>query len=129
MSAWVNILFALLIILGYVVAPLMLVWGWVRWADRPKTRTACSILSMTGFIFASASATLAILSVGYAEITHGFPFYDPRLLRIFRWGILLSLSGLLFGVSGIWRHNSLRWHAPVSALGMLAFWIVAASGE
>jgi hypothetical protein len=32
----------------------------------------------------------------YAHLIGGFPFWDPALLRIYRWGSLLSLAGLIF---------------------------------
>jgi hypothetical protein len=59
----------------------------------------------------------------------GFPYYDPLLMRIFGVGGVLSLSGLILGVGGVWRTSSLRWHAPISAIATLAFWIAAAIGE
>jgi hypothetical protein len=98
------------------------------WAKSPKLRTIASVLSLIGFILATASALLVLLSAAYAQIHH-FPYYDPLLLRIFRWGLLLSFCGMVFGIGGVWRLSSLRWHAPVSGLGMLAFWIMAAEGE
>jgi hypothetical protein len=61
--------------------------------------------------------------------SHHFPYYDPLLLRVFRIGVLISLGGIVFGISGVWRPSPLRWHAPVCAVGMLTFWILAASGE
>lgn len=128
MSTSIRVVFGILIILGYLVAPIMLVWGWARWMHQPKLRTVSSILSVIGFIFATASAVLGIVSLVYAAI-HGFRFYDPSLLRIFRWGLLLSAAGFVFGINGVWRRSSLRWHAPAFALGMVAFWIVAAEGE
>ena len=114
--------------IGYLVSPTMLIWGWTRWAMSPKLRTIASVLSLVGFVFATASALLAISSIAYAEIHH-FSYYDPLLLRIFRWGVLLSFCGVVFGIGGVWKPSSLRWHAPVSGLGMLLFWIMAASGE
>jgi hypothetical protein len=69
---------------------------------------------------------LAISSLIYAHLIGGFPFYDPRLMRIFRWGALLSLMGFLFGVEGAWRSSTLRWHAIAGSAGTLFFWIVAA---
>jgi len=123
-----SVISGVLIFLGYLVAPVVLVWGWAWWGVQPKLKTVPSILSLIGFILATASALLAVSSVVYAQI-HGFRYYDPLLLRIFRWGLLLSLAGILFGVAGVWRKNSLRWHTPACALGTLAFWIVAASGE
>jgi tellurite resistance protein TehA-like permease len=113
----------------WIVLPAVMVWGWVRWAKRTKQRTLFSILSLIGFAFATISALLAISSVLYAHVIGGFPFYDPLLLRIYRWGFLLSLSGIAFGISGIWRSSPLRWHAPACAGGKLVFWIVAAMGE
>lgn len=77
----------------------MLIWGWTRWAvDQPEPITIPSVSSLTGFILASASAALAVSSIAYAQLTGGFAFYDLRLLRIFRWGCLLSFLGLIFGI-------------------------------
>ena len=126
-SAW--IIYSVLLGLSYVVAPVMLIWGWVRWARQPKDRTPTSILSLIGFGLATTSALLAVSTVAYAFLIRSFPYYDPALLRIFRAGILLSLAGIFSALGGIWRTNSLRWHAPISALGTLAFWIMSASME
>src|SRR5580704_12786984 len=118
-----------LIIGGYVAAPALLIWGWVRWTQRPKPRSLRSILSLAGFVFATASSLLAVLATMYAVSIGGFPFYDPRLLQIFRWGILLSLIALALGISGAWRASSLRWHAPVCGVAILMFWAIAASSQ
>ncbi len=126
----VESVFVFLLATGmWIVLPAVIVWGWVRWARHTKRRTLFSILSLIGFAFATVSGLLAISSVGYAHVFGGFPFYDPRLLRIYRWGFLLSLSGIVFGISGVWRLSPLRWHAPACAAGTLVFWIVAAMGE
>jgi hypothetical protein len=129
MSLGVEAIFVALAILAYLVSPVMLVWGWVRWAGRPRLLNVASVLSFSGFFLANASALLAVSTIIYAFFIHGFAFYDPRLMRIFRRGILLSLGGLMFGIGGVWRRNSLRWHAPVCALGTLAFWVLATEGE
>ena len=83
---------------------------------------------LAGFVLATASALLAVSTIAYAQIHH-FPYYDPLLLRIFRTGALLSLGGIAFGISGVWRPSSTRWYAPTSAVATLAFWILAAEGE
>jgi hypothetical protein len=124
-----GIFWVALIIGGYVAAPALLIWGWVRWTQRPKPRSLCSILSLAGFSLATASALLAVLATMYAFSIGGFPFYDPRLLKIFRLGILLSLIALALGISGVWRPSSLRWHAPACGVGTLMFWTMAASSE
>lgn len=129
MSPLVEVIFAALAILGYLVSPIMLIWGWIRWIGCPKSLTITSVLSFSGFLFANASALVAASSIVYAQVIHGFPFYDPRLLKIFRLGLLLSLGGLVFGVVGIWRRSPLRWHTPICALGTLAFWVLAVEGE
>jgi hypothetical protein len=74
-----------------------------------------------------ASALLGVSSIAYAQ-THRFPYHDPFPLKIFRSGILLYLGGIGFGISGVWRPSSLRWHAPASAVDTLSFRVVAASG-
>ena len=128
MSISTDIIFGILIVIGYLVTPVALIWGWTGWVRQPRQRTVPAILSLTGFVFATASAVLAASSVAYAQVHH-FPFYDPLLLRIFRWGSLLSLAGILFGIGGAWRPGPLRWQAPACGLGMLAFWVLAAEGE
>jgi len=123
------VMFGILIAVGYLGSPIILIWVWARWASQVRLRTVPSILSLTGFTLATASALLAVSSIAYALVIQGFRYYDPLLLRIFRWGILLSLGGIVFGMGGVWRPSSLRWHAPVSGACMLAFWIMAAAGE
>ena len=96
---------------------------------RRGTRTVCGVLSLIGFTFASLSCLLAVSSMLYANVTGGFAYYDPVLMRIYRCGFLLSLAGFGFGVSGIWQSNPLRWHAPACAVGMLIYWFGAAMAE
>ena len=129
MGPLVEAIFVALIAVSYLGLPVMLIWGWIRWVGRPRLLNIASILSFSGFFLANASALLAISAMFYAFFVHGFEFYDPRLMRIFGWGILLSLGGLILGVAGVWRQSSLRWHAPVCALCTLAFWILAMAGE
>jgi hypothetical protein len=113
----------------YIALPAVITWGWVRWWKRTQPRTPFSILSLIGFTLATASGLLAISAMLYARAVGGFPFYDPLLLRIYRWGALLSLSGIVFAVIGVWRPSPLRWHAPACAIGTLLFWFAAAMGE
>ena len=111
----------LLTILSYGVLPAVLVWGWVRWYKRPKLRTISSMISLVGFILATALASLAASVVGYASLVHFSSGLDPVLYRVFGSGTWVSFAGALVSVSGAWRQSSLRWHAPVCALGTLAF--------
>src|SRR5438477_12901352 len=102
MNKAVEILMVLFRVGFYAGLPALLIWGWVRWFKRTQPRTLSSILSLVGLSLATASALLAIPSTVYAHAIGGFPYYDPRLLRIYRWGGLLSLSGIVFGFAGLW---------------------------
>jgi hypothetical protein len=113
----------------YVALPALLIWGWVRWVKRSKSRTLCPILSLAGFSLASLSAVLAISAITYALFVRPFPFYDPSLVKIYGVGGLLSLGGFVFAVGGLWRPSPLRWHAPACAIGMLLFWFAMAASE
>jgi hypothetical protein len=126
---WGQIAALLLALAIFIALPVMVIWGWMRWAVRDKQWTRFSILSLVGFAFATMSGVLAMASVLYAHSIGGFPFYDPRLLRFFRWGSLLSATGIVFGLIGVWRPSSLRWHAPICGGGTLIFWVMAALGE
>ena len=128
MKKSVESIFVILFAFSYFVSPVLLFWGWVRWLKQSKLRTITSLLSLSGFVLASASAILALLSIPYAQV-HGFGYYDPSLMRIFRWGVLLSLTGLCLGIGGACRTSSLRWFSPLAALGTLAFWLFSAAGE
>jgi len=123
MSPSETIEFAIVTIL-IGVSPVMLVWGWIRWAKRPKLRTMPSILSLLGFILTTTSATLAVSCLVYDHLHPNprFATFYPLLWNMVRCGVLTSFAGILFSVVGVWRKSSLRWHAPVCALGTLAFW-------
>ncbi|HLY97878.1 MAG TPA: hypothetical protein VKT33_02310 [Candidatus Angelobacter sp.] len=124
-----NILWVLLFIGIYGITPALLIWGWMRWARHAKPQTLLSRFSLTGFILATLSAVLALSTLVYAQATGGFRYWDPHLLWIYRIGTVLSLIGLISGVSGMWRTSPVRWHAPLCSLGMLVFWIMSAAGE
>jgi hypothetical membrane protein len=65
----------------------------------------------------------------YAHAIVGFPFFDSRLMRLYRWGGQLSLAGIVLGIIGCFRRNTLRWYAPICAVGVFIFWFAAAMGE
>jgi hypothetical protein len=64
-----------------------------------------------------------------ARDRRGFRITIRVWLRFYRWGGLLSLSGLVFGVAGVWRPGQVRWLAPVCSSGTLLFWFASAMGE
>ncbi|MGD0801219.1 MAG: hypothetical protein ABR906_07890, partial [Terracidiphilus sp.] len=77
-----------------VSVPFALIWGWLRWWKQTDKRNLFSILSLIGFAFATASALLGVSTAIYAKLIGGFPFYDPTLLRIYRYGALISSLGI-----------------------------------
>jgi hypothetical protein len=129
MNKAVEIPIVLFTVVFYAGLPALLIWGWIRWFTRTRPQSLPSILSLIGLGLATASAILAVSSVLYALAIGGFPYYDPRLLRIYRWGALLSLSAFGFGITGVWRPGPLRWLAPVCSFGTALFWFASAMGE
>lgn len=129
MKFGMGVFFVVMVAMGYILAPLMLIWGWIRWISRRKELGHPFFLSLIGFVLTTASGALAASAIVYAVAIHGFPFYDPTLLRIYAWGLLLSVAGIVLGLTGISAPKALRWQAPLAGLGMLAFWMVAVARE
>jgi hypothetical protein len=102
-----------------------LVWGWGAWMQKPHSRSWASHLSFFAFALATASALLALISMCCGP----WAYYDPKLLRIYRLGCLISLTGILFSIGGVWRPSTLRWFAPACSFGALLFWLGAAASE
>jgi hypothetical protein len=116
-------------ILFFVLTPLITVWGWIRWARREKRWTVLSVLSLVGFGLATGSTLLAIVLSIYGHAIGGFDYYDPRLMRIYALGLLLSATGLASAIAGVWRFNTIRWHALVCSLGTLVYWLALTEAE
>jgi hypothetical protein len=72
---------------------------------------------------------LGLGAFAYSKAIGGFPFYDPRLMRIYFYGSVLSLAGIALGLVGAFFRNPVRWQAPLAALGTFLFWIGCAAGE
>ena len=115
----INIAGVLFFIGEFVVVPLLLVGGWIRWLKKPKERTLFPILSLAGFSAASASALLAVAAV-LRKILSGADYFSP--LIGYRWGYALSFVACAFAIAALWRPGRLRWHALVCGAGTLFFW-------
>jgi hypothetical protein len=106
------------------------IWGWVTWVRRRPTQlTPGMTLSAIGFGFASLSALLQIGTGLYANLTGGFPFNDPKLMRIYGIGLLSALLGLACGLGGMFRESPLRFKAPILSAFLLLFWALQAISE
>ena len=129
MSTVMQALFGILIAGALLGAPVTLIWGWILFVRRPQLQTVSSILSLVGLFLGTASAILGVFMVVHAAITGGYPYYDPRAMRICAVGALLSLAGVALGIGGAFQPGSLRWQVPISGVCMTAFWIIAVEGE
>jgi len=65
---------------------------------------------------------LWLISLAWARVIGGFPFYDPVLLRFYRWGALTGLAGLLVSFAG---KGKLRWPACALSSLMVLLWFMA----
>lgn len=101
-------------------------WRWIRDPDRASP---FSDLSLIGFAIGNVSVLLAISSILYARAIGGFRHYDPRLLKIYYSGLLISLIGLLVGLLGRGQLSRLRNFSPILSGVMLLFWFLQASTE
>jgi len=124
-----QVLVMMFVLCTDIVLPAAIIYGWVRWAKSKATIAGLSVLSLVAFVLATSSALLAFGALLYAHLMRSFPFHDPTLMQIYRWGFLSSLGGFVLGFIGCWRRSALRWYAPVCSLGVVVFWIAAAWGE
>jgi hypothetical protein len=124
-----EIVLVVFVITIYGALPAAIIAGWIRWVRWRTPGTRFSSLSLLAFGLATCSGLLALISLIYAHAIGGFPYYDRRLLRFYRWGGILADVGFVLGMLGCWRRNPLRWYAPLCALGMSVFWAAAAMGE
>jgi hypothetical protein len=107
----------------------LICWAWVSFVKSGLFQKKTVVFSAISLICASCSALLAIgTSIG-AKAIGGFGFYDPRLMRIYFFGWLFSLTGIVFGIVGAFFRNSLRWQAPLAAFGTFLFWLGCAATE
>jgi hypothetical protein len=124
-----SVFLAAYVLCIYVALPVAILGGWIHWTKQPKSLTLFSTFSMIGFFLATCSALLAFGGLSYAHAIGGFQFYDPRLMRLYRWGGRLALAGIVLGIIGCFRRNTLRWYAPICSVGVFIFWFGAAIGE
>src|SRR4051812_49053602 len=85
--------------------PLLFISGWFLCIRRPREAGVFPALSLLGFVIGSLSTLLAAGAFVYGQAIGGFPYYDPRLLRIVRLGLILSLVAILFGLAGVWKRS------------------------
>jgi hypothetical protein len=121
--------FIIIAVIAYVGVPTALFSGWIHWARSPREKGVFYLLSLTGYALGTLSALLAIGLLVLSFVRGGFPYYDPLLLRFYRWGLSISVISFLIGCAGMWKKGALRWHAPGLATSMLLVWFIWAIGE
>lgn len=125
------VLDSVLFVLGYVVAPSTLVWGWMRWIkQRQRLWTITSTMSFAGFLLATASALFGLWMIAYGAAggfitSHGYSPDYGLFYQFIRRGSVLSVLGLAFAICGVWRRSAIRWQALATAVGTFAFWLLA----
>jgi hypothetical protein len=102
------------------------VWLWARSTPRISTPAWPSYVALAATAFVSLSVLLWDVSLLGARVIGGFPFYDPVLLRFYRWGFLTSLAGLLTSIAG---KGKLRGPSCGLSVLMTSLWFTAALGE
>jgi hypothetical protein len=112
MTASSVVLFTFLFSLAYLIAPIMLIWGWVRWIkQRPPVWKASSTLSFLGFGLATASGLFALGIILFAEGggfgTTGWHYAPNYTLfsKCVRLGAFLSVASIALAIGGVWRPN------------------------
>jgi hypothetical protein len=102
------------------------IWRWTRSTPRIDTPAWRSYVAFVATAFVGLSALLWVISILWARAIGGFPYYDPVLLRFYRWGGLTSLAGLLTSVMG---KGKLRWPSCGLSVLMTFLWFAEAMGE
>ena len=101
-------------------------WRWSRTAPRIVEPAWRSYMAIGAISLAGASSMLWLISLIWARVIGGFPFYDPVLLRFYRWGALTGLAGLVVSFVG---KGKLRWPACALSSLIVFLWFMAATSE
>ena len=102
---------------AFVAAPSTLVIGWMRVAKHAHPRTA---VSLAGFVLGTSSLTPLIYCLTFEGLR--LHTYVPSLFRVYQWGTVFAVSGLIVSIGGVLQKNSLRWIAPLLSLSMIVLW-------
>jgi hypothetical protein len=108
---------------------LILIWAiWRRAHNSPRLVTPLwrSYVGVVAIGLAGLSSLLWLISLVWARVIGGFPYYDPVLLRFYRWGFLTASAGLFVSFLG---KGKLRWPACGLSALMTLLWFGAAMGE
>ena len=88
-----------------LAGPLLIAWGWFRFVRRGRLQDRKSWLPLAALTLATASSLLAVGAMLYARAIAGFPFDDPRFMRVLAIGLMLSLTAFAAGLIGAAYRN------------------------
>jgi hypothetical protein len=106
-----------------LLLPALMIWGWARWFKVPGEKTLSSKLALGGFVFANISVLIGLSALLFAHNTSGSPVLNPWLLRLYSFGLVASVLGVLLSLAGLRRSSPLRWPGLLCAGGILLFWL------
>jgi hypothetical protein len=108
------------------VAFVLVVWRWMRSSPKIAEPAWRGYFALAAASLAGISVILWVTSIVWAQKIGGFGYFDPVLLRFYRWGALTGLAGLVAGFGGT---GKLRWPSCALATIMTLLWLMAATGE
>jgi hypothetical protein len=107
-------------------ALLLILWHWMRTSPKIAKPAWRGYFAVGAATLAAISVLLWVASFVWARKIGGFAYYDPVLMRFYRWGAVTGLCGLVAGFGGT---GKLKWPVCGLATFMTLLWIIAAAGE
>ena len=129
MHEWYFLIRVILLPLLLGLPVLMLVWALWRWWHtapliiQPAWRSYVAFIAIT---LGGISSLLWLVSIVWAGVIGGFAYYDPVVLRFYRWGFFTGVAGFLISFAG---KGKLRWPACGLSFLMAMLWMMAATSE
>lgn len=99
---------------------------WLRSSPRIAIPTWRGYSAISAFSLAGISLIMWVVLFAWAQAIGGFGFYNPVVLRFYRWGFLTGAAGLLISLIG---KGKLRWPACGLSALMAFLWLAAATSE
>ena len=107
-------------------ALILILWHGMRRSPRVAEPTWRGYFAIVAAGLAGISVALWVGSFVWAHRIGGFAYYDPVLMRFYRWGSVTGLGGLVCGFGGA---GKLKWPVCGLATIMTLLWLIAATGE
>jgi hypothetical protein len=104
----------------------LILWHWMRSSPRIAEPVWRGYFAIGAATFAGISVMLWVFSFVLARKVGGFGYYDPVLMRFYRWGSVTGLAGIVAGFGGT---GKLKWPACGLSTLMTLLWLFAATDE